>query len=302
VRTLPRPYILRGLLLTIMLSILVPASFNQPAQLRDQLTKQEAIIAELQRQIALTRDQIAHREQELADLQRFIAEQEESIRMSLLSAGGQKGVELMMTEHPWLGKFRDGTMWDRIVIEDSVVIEDPLIIRGINQLICLQTTDTGRYPNGYRMHHTFDFYEGDMKHTLVLIDQHAIEVDQHQLFLWPDCNLYRVIEAFLPAEPFVRHDGLIAKMAASGAVRRGDLYVLFSKTWVHRRVRSFVDREWLEQKPEQPGDRLERFTFYYHGEELYMDIYPQYVHLSGQGEELWYYDEEAGQIAAGEPG
>lgn len=93
----------------------------------------------------------------------------------------------------------------------------------------------------------------------------------------------------------MKHDGLVAKMEASGAIKRGDMYVALAKNRVLLRVWSLMSEEakLLEGKPFQPGDRVERYTFYYHGDELYMDVYPEHVHLHGQGEELWYYYEGA---------
>jgi len=299
---LQRLLTLRSLIITIILSILVPASYEPTTPLQEKWMNQQAIIVELQREIALVDDQMANREKELADLQKSIVELEHPNWTAAMDAGRQTGVELVINEQPWLRKFMDGTVWDKIVIADSVVISDSLFIEGINNLVCLQTTDTGRYPNGYRMYYTFEFYEGDETYTFDLIDQHAIQVDRHQLYLWPQCNLYRVIEAFMPAEPFVKHDGLIAKMAASGAIKRGEQYVLFAPKWVQLRIWPLLDGELLDEKPEHTGDRIERFTFYYHGDELYMDIYPQYVHLLGPGEELWLFLDDAEYILAGEPG
>lgn len=298
-----RRWIISIILLALMLTGCHPAG----AHLRDEVNQQESKIAEMQQELAGKREELGNMIDQINELTKIKAE---------IMVGRNFDIESqfytdLLNEHPWLEKFKERTIWDSMVISryegdpEAQVIDDPLIIESVdNPYYCIQHVTTESYPNGYPMNYVFDFYEGEEKYSLVLVDQYAILAGQYQLMLWPDCDIYRVVEAFMPALPFVKHDGLIAKMAASGAVRRGDVYVQFAGYRVRSKVWPLVSEEvqLLEEEPEQTGERIERFTFYYHGDELYMDVYPQHVHLLGQGEESWYFHERADEVFLFEPG
>jgi|HigsolmetaGSP11D_1036233.scaffolds.fasta_scaffold01080_10 Uncharacterized protein conserved in bacteria len=292
-----------------MLCLILTGCELAGAQLQEEVRQQAVTITELQQELVDKREDLEQMMDKLEELKKLQDEHEQT--MQRIDAEGRSFMSLLLSEYPWLEKFRERTIWDRIVISryegdpEAAVIEDPLIIGHMaNPYYCVQHVTTEGYPNGYPMNYVFDFYDGAEQNTLVLVDQYALLVEQHQLLLWPDCDLYQAVEAFMPALPFAKDDGLVAKLGASGAVRRGDAYVQFADHRVHLRVWPLVSEEveLLAGKPEQIGDRIERLTFYYHGEELYMDVYRQHVHLIGSGEEWWYYHEWAEEAFLLEPG
>lgn len=205
-------------------------------------------------------------------------------------------------DFPWLKKFVPETRWDKVVVyryendPATKIVEDPLFLESINWLLRLRSVGAVHYPSGYPTDidaYTYEFYEGEQKYTINVVDRGVIEAGRAQQYFEVDNDIHQLGAAFMPKRWFVQHDGLISKMAASGAVRRGDQYIQLSSFRVQSRIAPLVDGTRLQEKPAQVGDRVERYTFYYYGTELIMDVYKDHVCLSGEGTEEWYAYEKA---------
>jgi hypothetical protein len=147
------------------------------------------------------------------------------------------------------------------------------------------------YPSGYQSDidsYTYEFYEGEQKYTIKVVDRGVIEAGRNELYFEVDEDIHQLGAAFMPRRPFIKHDGLIAKMAASGAVKRGEEYVQLSAFRVQSRIVSLINGTLLKNKPEEIGEITEKYTFYYYGLELVMNVYKDHVFISGDGSEEWY--------------
>lgn len=214
----------------------------------------------------------------------------------------QTELDKAIHEYPWLMKLNSKTEWDKIIIyrygDDSSkkVVNDPLFLESINELCNLRSVGTVSYPSGYQSDietYTYEFYEGEQKYTIKVVDRGVIEAGRNELYFEVDEDIHQLGAAFMVRRSFINHDGLIAKMAASGAVKRGENDVQLSAFRVQSRIAPLTEGEFLKVKPENVGEVIERFTFYYYGLELVMNVYKDYVCLSGDGSEEWYSFENA---------
>jgi hypothetical protein len=172
-------------------------------------------------------------------------------------------------------------------------------------LLHIRSAGTVSYPSGYQSDidtYTYDLYEGDQIYTIKVVDRGVIEAGHDQLYFEVDEDISQLGAAFMPKKPYIQHDGLIAKMAASGAVKRGEQYVELDAFRVQSRVSPLTEGKLLKSKPEGIGTMTEKYTFYYYGVELIMEVYRDHVYVSGDGSEQWYGFEDAYINLNGEPG
>jgi hypothetical protein len=221
-------------------------------------------------------------------------------------------LEEAIQEFPWLNKFApmSNTQWDKVVIhrydnEPTVTIVDPLFLESIMGLLHLRSAGTVSFPSGYQSDidtYTYDLYEDDQIYSIKVVDRGVIEAGRNELYFEVDEDISQLGAAFMPKRPYIQHDGLIAKMAASGAVKRGEQYVQLDAFRIQSRVSSLTDGKLLKSKPEGTGAITEKYTFYYYGVELVMEVYMDHVYVSGDGSEQWYDFKDAHIVLNGEPG
>jgi hypothetical protein len=240
------------------------------------------------------------------DLQTTLTEKEQEIEKLKVEVTEKEPVqtelEKTLHEYPWLRKLNPNTKWDKVVIyryegdPAMATVEDPLFLESIGWLLHPKSVGVHSYPSGYQTDiapYIYEFYEGKQKYTIHVVDRGVIEAGRNELYLEVEKDIHQLGNAFMPKRPFIKHDGLIAKMAASGAVKRGEQYVSLSSFRVQSRIASLMDGTPLKNKPDPLGEKVERFTFYYYGLELVMDIYKDHVFLTGDGAEQWYYYKDA---------
>lgn len=278
---------LRSMLLIIVFALALTGCDTED-KLMSQLEEQNVLITQL-------RSTIAEKDQTINQMQR----ERDWTKLDL----AQSELELAIQEFPWLEKFRSNTKWDKVVIyrfendSYSKTIEDPLFLESIGRLLYLKSVSTENYPSGYQTDidsYTYEFYEGEQQYKIHVVDRGVIEAGRREFYFDVDLDVHQLGVAFMPIRPFIQHDGLIAKMVASGAVKRENQYVQFSSFRVQSRAASLMSAELLKGQPEDIGEKVESYTFYYYGTEIVMDIYQDHVFLSGDGSEEWYYYKDAG--------
>lgn len=263
--------------------------------------------------------QIEDYEAKISELQLFIDEKEQKINQltqQIREMSDQHGyptpLESVFQEIPWLKKFNPGTKWDKVIISryagdhTTKTVEDPLFLENINWLLHIKSVGTVSFPNGYHSDvdfYTYELFQGEQSYTVKVVNRGVIETGKHELYFEVDKDIHLLGAAFMPKPAYIKHDGLIAKMAASGAVRRGNLYVIVSAFRVQSKISPLANSgKLLPDKPANVGEQIETFTFYYYGQELIMDIYRDHVMLSGDGEVEWYYLQDAGTTFTVEAG
>jgi hypothetical protein len=275
------------------LLLLVLTGCDKEDQYLEQIDLQQSTINELQMTLTENKQQI---EQLTKDLE------EKSLPRSNLDDVTQ--------EYPWLNKLNPNTKWDKVVIhrydnDPAMTIVDPLFLESINVLLNLRSVGTVNYPSGYQSDidtYTYELYEGEQIYTIKVVDRGVIEAGRNELYFEVDEDISQLGAAFMPKRSFIKHDGLIAKMAASGAVKRGEEYVQLSAFRVQSRISPLIEGKFLKNKPVDIGKITEKYTFYYYGIELVMDVYKDHVYLSGDGSEEWYLFKDADVLLNGEPG
>jgi len=222
-------------------------------------------------------------------------------------------LEKVKEEFPWLKKLdpNSHTKWDKVVISfdypesPKKTIEDPIFLNSLSGLLYLRSVNAVDYPSGYQSDidtYVYELYENGEKYSIKVVDRGVIEAGRDQLYFEVDLNIHQLGAAFMPKPWFIKHDGLIAKIAASGALKRGDQFVQLSPFRMQLRIGPLIEATLLKDKPAQIGDRIERYIFYYYGTELVMEIYKEHVHLTGDGAEEWYYHQDAYFAFTIEPG
>lgn len=226
----------------------------------------------------------------------------------------EAALKALIEKHAWLEKLRrPGYSWDKMTVAryegdpEEKAIEDPLFVRSAGDLFFIRSLYTDGYPNGYQSDvgsFYIKLYEGDRFYAVTVVGRGVMEAGGHEAYFRIAPDAHMIGNALLPKPSYIRHDGLMAKMANSGAVKRGAEYVMISAFRVQSRV-YFLGSDAstrLAGEPVSVGERVERFTFYYYGKELWMDVYADHVRLSGEGEEEWYHVPEAGVQLTSEPG
>ncbi len=220
-------------------------------------------------------------------------------------------VNSVLKEYPWLQKLRENTEWTKMTISRyegdpiETTIDDPLFLRNMNNLLYFRSVGAVGFPSGYQSdvgEYIYKFYDDDQYYQIHVVNRGVIEAGRSELFFEVDPSIHMIGKAFMPKPDYVQHQGLIAKMADSGAVKRSDQYVQFNAFRVQSKIASLTVAKKLESKPIELGEIMETYTFYYYGIPLVMDVYQNDVHLYGDGEDEWYHLEEAGFILTVEAG
>jgi hypothetical protein len=217
-----------------------------------------------------------------------------------------------LAKHPWLAELAQ-TTWDKIIIshpysaeQERVTVEDPLILEGMRQLFYVKGLSDMAFSNGYQSDippYTYEIVAGGQSHKINVVYREIIEAEATGQLFETARDIHLIGNAFMSKPWYVKPADLLTKMAHSGAVRRGDQYIMFDSFRVqHKLFPLHNEAKLLTTKPEDPGRSLETFLFYYYGEELYMNVYSEYVQLKDSDDEQWYALPEAGTTMVSEPG
>jgi hypothetical protein len=268
-------------------------------------------------QVSELQKQLLKEEEEVKNLESLLeAERGENQRLKTALIDAQhvtSDMERALEQYPWLRKLNDpGKKWDKVVISRyegdpaAFTLEDPLFLTTLNtQLFNLRSVNTVSYPSGYHSdieEYTYELHEGDKKYSVRVVHRGVIEAGRNEQYFEVDENVHQLGVAFMPKPSYVLHEGLLAKMTASGAVRRGDTYVTLSAFRVLSKSAPLVGGEVLSKPPENAGEMLETFTFYYYGEELKCRVYKDYVRLTDDSKEEWIHKVDVGITMTTEAG
>ncbi|WP_141706275.1 hypothetical protein [Desulfuribacillus alkaliarsenatis] len=200
----------------------------------------------------------------------------------------------IIEQQQWLGELNNAD-WDTIRISrfdgdhEQVTIDDPILIKAAD-LFYLEVFDSASYPSGYQtdiVGYTYEFAKGNEIYKVRVVDRGVLKAGEPARYFRVDVNAHLIGNAFMPKPHYIQHNGLIAKMAASGAMKRGNQYAMYNAFRIQSAA--YIPKEkLLTNKPSDLGEKIESLTFYYYGQELHMDAYQDYVHLHGAGEEEWY--------------
>jgi hypothetical protein len=215
-------------------------------------------------------------------------------------------------KHPWLAELAQ-TTWDKIVIShpysaehERVTVEDPIILEGMRQLYHIKGLSDIAFSSGYQSDipsYTYEIFAGGTSHKINVVYREIIEAEEAGEYFETARDIHLIGNAFMPKPWYVNPADLLTKMANSGAVRRADQYIQFDAFRVQLKLSPlYHDAKPLTAKPEDPGRSIETYIFYYYGEELYLNVYPNYVLLKDFDYEEWYALLDAGTIMVLEPG
>jgi hypothetical protein len=266
--------------IVLLCSLITYASCSNAQRFEDKLAEKDRMIGELQQQL---------------DTKIVLKPEPSGLSLSVL--------DQTIQQYEWLQKLQADTKWDKVVVStfvgdaEAVTITDPLFLASVGSLLHLRSLSDSDFPSGYQSDigsYVYELYEQGQEYTVQVVNRGVIQAAAKELLFEVDRNVHQLGVAFMPKPDFLKHDGLVAKMASSGAVKRGDSYVQFAPFRVQSRVAPLAEGVWLKDPPVQAGDRLDHFTFYYYGEQLLMEVYADYAHLSGDGSEEWISLQDAG--------
>ncbi|WP_337101244.1 hypothetical protein [Paenibacillus sp. YIM B09110] len=247
-------------------------------------------------------------EDKLAEKDRMIGELQQQLETKIILEPEPTEVTLSefdqtIQQYEWLQKLQADVQWDKVVVRrfdgdaEAVTITDPLFLANVGSLLHLRALSYSDFPSGYQSDigsYVYELYEQGQVYTVQVVKRGIIQAAANELLFEVDSNVHQLGAAFMPKPDFLKHDGLVAKMASSGAVKRGESYVQFASFRVQSRVAPLAEGELLKDEPVQTGDILDHFTFYYYGEQLSMEVYADYAHLSCDGSEEWISLQDAG--------
>lgn len=251
-------------------------------------------------------------EEELVEKDFMIGALQQQLDMRAASiSAGRSLLDQTLQQNEWLQKLNADTKWDKVVVRrfvgdaEAKTIADPLFLANIGALLHLKSVGEVDFPSGYQSDigtYVYELHEQGEVYSVQVVHRGVIQAAANELYFEVDDSVHQLGVAFMPKPDYLKHDGLVSKMASSGAVKRGESYVQFAPFRVQSRVAPLTEGELLIHAPDQAGERLETLSFYYYGQQLLMEVYADYVHLSGDGSEEWIGLQDAGTILLGEAG
>ncbi|MDQ0116279.1 hypothetical protein [Paenibacillus harenae] len=255
---------------------------------------------------------VQHYEKKMVEKDRTIGEMQHLLDMRTASISeGRSLLDRTKRQYEWLRMLNADTKWDKVVVRRFVgdaearTITDPVFLANIGALLHLKSVGETDFPSGYQSDvgtYVYELQKQGEVYSVQVVHRGVIQAAANELYFEVDGSVHQLGVAFMPKPAFLKHDGLVSKMASSGAVKRGESYVQFAPFRVHSRVAPLAEGELLKNAPDQAGERLEIFTFYYYGQQLLMEVYADYAHLTGDGSEEWIGLQDAGTTLLGEAG
>lgn len=203
-------------------------------------------------------------------------------------------------------KWINTNKWDKIILSktyspnDRVEITDNKFLQTHNDYYfwLFESLKDAEYPtNGFFSDiesYTYEFIKGDKTYKINVVDRGVIQFNTNYY------NVSRYIDnlgkAFLPPPKYIKTDSILNKIYESGAVV-GELQYK-SPVFSSFRIRGFSnemqrmidsgDAILLNNTPKNTGEKVERLTFYYYGQKIYMEVYKAYICLQDADKIYWY--------------
>ena len=186
--------------------------------------------------------------------------------------------------------------WDKIILEtydEEVVIDIKAVIEEFrNQFGGVIQTDSP-YPSGYPIGFTFHIFSGNQKYTFISLENDFFMNAEMDTFYRSEKDFTQLAKAFLSKPIDYLDENLFSKLYYSGMIvgEKEFPFPVLDSSRIKGIATSFVTIE-KEEMNSQPivVDYIEKFIFYYFGDEYYMTLYDEYIHVSDEQLtiDLWY--------------
>ena len=173
--------------------------------------------------------------------------------------------------------------WDKIILEASdkeVVIDSKAVIDLFrNQFGGTIQTDSP-YPAGYPIEFTFHIFSGDQKYTFISLENEFFMNAEMNTFYRSEKDYTQLAKAFLSKPLDYLDENLFSKLYHSGMIigEKEFPFPVLDSFRIKGIASSFatIKKEELNVVP-IVDDYIEKFTFYYYGDNYYMTLYDEYV-------------------------
>lgn len=191
--------------------------------------------------------------------------------------------------------------WDKILVYKSIFpnekieIKEKIFMRNFYfQNRMLQQSEPPNGPQSDVEYYTYEFIKGDKTYKVNVVGRDTIEYDG-KYFITNTC-IYNLGKSLLPQPKFIKTDSVLNKIYESGALHgeKEFNYLVLSSFRIHRFADYLQDGinkgdVVASSTPSvNTGEVKEKFTFYYYGQKIYMDVYHNYLCIKDGNKTYWF--------------
>lgn len=197
--------------------------------------------------------------------------------------------------------FAKEDLWDKIFVYKSdlptekIEINDKVFMKNIYfQNLMLQQTDLTNGPQSDVENYTYEFIKGDKTYKVNVVGRDIIEYEGK--YFRTDKYIYNLGKALLSQPKYIKTDSVLNKIYESGALHgeKEFNYLCLSSFRIHGFANALQDGldnktvAFVSTTPINIGEVKEKFTFYYYGQKIYMDVYHNYLSIKDGNKTYWY--------------
>jgi hypothetical protein len=179
--------------------------------------------------------------------------------------------------------------WDKVVIEsggEETEIDSPMILEQFKNSLHGSVFETNHpYPGGSRLgtpSFVFHIYSGDSIYSFQSLEDNFFKTIDDETFYKSWLDYKQIAKAFVKRPKYYPDTTMLSEYYHSGMMEGEKQYStpLLSSFRIHSVVSSFMSADKEEvSNPTINEEYREKFTFYYFGKKLHMEIYNEYYHL-----------------------
>lgn len=197
--------------------------------------------------------------------------------------------------YPWL----ETMSWDKMVIvsqdtdDKYIFVNDERILNHICDDFLHLKYETYEPPAGFDPdipRYTYTFIKGDDTYDVSVVDRGIVEIDGK--YYVTNLNVHKLGEALMPS-PNWNKPGNVDTKIASGGILVADDGVSFSQFRMQMFASMLSEATLLDRKPKDKGEKKSAGTLFSHGEEIEIECYNSYLHITDNKQEYWYRFEKA---------
>ncbi|MBC8061642.1 MAG: hypothetical protein H7Y18_13380 [Clostridiaceae bacterium] len=191
--------------------------------------------------------------------------------------------------------------WDKILVyksgfsNDKIEIKEKVFMKNIYfENLMLQQSEPPNGPQSDVEYYTYEFIKGDKTYKVNVVGRDTIEYAGGNFLT--NKYIYNLGKSLLPRPKFIITDSVINKIYESGALHgeREFNYLVLNSFRIHGFANALQDGISkgdivdISKSPVNFGDMKEKFTFYYYGEKIHMEVYQNYLCIKDGNKTYWY--------------
>lgn len=191
--------------------------------------------------------------------------------------------------------------WDKIFVyrsdfpNEKIEIKEKVFMKNIYfENLMIRQSEPPNPPMSDVGYYTYEFIKDNKTYKVDVVGRDTI-VYSGEYFL-TNKYIYNLGKALLPPPKFIKTDSILNKIYESGALH-GEKefdYLTLDSFRIHgfaNVLQDGIDKgnvSVISATPTKVGEVKEKFTFYYYGKKIYMDVYHNYLCIKDGNHTYWY--------------